>query len=61
MNDHTSIVWDVNNKSNTWRVYYFDDKPPKCECGIFISSKVCLNKLQLFFISNIYLFTYTLI
>ena len=27
----------------------------------FISSKVCLNKLQLCFISNIYLFTYTLI
>ena len=28
MNNHISIVWDANNKSNTWRVYYFDNKPP---------------------------------
>ena len=52
MNDHTFIVWDANNKSNTWRVYYFDDKPPECECEIFISSKVRLIKFQSFFISN---------
>ena len=42
MNDHTFIVWDTNNKSNTWRVYYSDDKPPECECGILLSSKVGL-------------------
>ena len=42
MNDHTFIVWDANNNSNTWRVYYFDDKLPTCECGIFLSSKVSL-------------------
>ena len=46
MNDHTFIVWDINNKPNTWRVYYVDDKPPECECGIFISTKIRLNKLQ---------------
>ena len=44
MNDHTSIVWNANNKSNTWRVFYFDDKPPECECGISLSSKVSLIK-----------------
>ena len=33
MNDHTFIVWGANNNSNTWRVYYFDDKPQECECG----------------------------
>ena len=55
MNDHTFIIWDANNKSNKWRVYYFDDKPPECECGICISSKVRLNKLQLFFF-NKYIF-----
>ena len=26
------IVCDTNNKTNTLRVYYFDDKPPECEC-----------------------------
>ena len=52
MNVHIFIVWDANNKSNIWRVYYFDDKPPECECGILLSSKVCLIKFQSFFISN---------
>ena len=52
MNNHTFLVWDANNNSNTWRVYYFDDTPPECECGIFISSKVRLIKFQSFFISN---------
>ena len=52
MNDHKFIVWDVNNKSNTWRVYCFDDKLPECECGVFIYSKVRLIKFQSFFISN---------
>ena len=59
MNDHTFIVWDANNKSNTWRVYYFDDKPPECECGIFISSKVRLNKLNRF-LYQIYIYSLTL-
>ena len=58
MNDHTYIVWDANNISNTWRVYYFDDKPPECECGIFLSSKVSLIKFQSFVIFNIYLLTF---
>ena len=48
MNDHTFIVWGTTNKSNTWRVYYFDDKPLEYECEIFIFSKVRLNKLQFF-------------
>ena len=43
INEHTFIVWDANNKSDACKVYYFDDKPPECECGIFISSKVRLN------------------
>ena len=61
MNEHTFISLDASNKSHTWTVSYFDDKPPECECGIFTSSKVPSNKLQLFFITNIYLFPYTLI
>ena len=28
INEHTFIVRDANNKSDTWKVYYFDDKPP---------------------------------
>ena len=28
MNNHSFIVWGANNKSNTLRVYYFDDKSP---------------------------------
>ena len=43
INEHPFIVWDANNKPDTWNVYYFDDKPPECECGIFISSKVRIN------------------
>ena len=27
IDEHTFIVLDTNNKSNTWKVYYFDDKP----------------------------------
>ena len=49
LNDHTFIVWDTNNKSNTWRIYYFDDKPPEYECGIFISSKIRLIKFLIIF------------
>ena len=43
INEHTFILWDANNKSHTWKVYYFDDELPECECGIFISSKVRFN------------------
>ena len=56
MNEHTFIVWDANNKSHTWKVYYFDNKPTEYECCIFTSSKVRLNKLQLSF-RKIYLLT----
>ena len=56
MNEHTFIVWDTNNKSHTWKVYYFNNKPPEYECCIFISSKVRLNKLQFSF-RKIYLLT----
>ena len=61
MNEHTFIVLDSSNTSHTWKVYYFEDKLPECEYRICISSKVCLSKLQLYFITNIYLFPYTLI
>ena len=43
INEHTFIVWDANNKSDTWKVYYFDDTPPECEYGIFVSSTVRFN------------------
>ena len=55
MNDHTFIVWDASNKSHTWKVYYIDNTPLECECGIRISSKIRLNKLQSFFY-NEYIF-----
>ena len=42
-NEHTFILWDANNKSDRWKEYYFDNNPPECECGIFISSKVRFN------------------
>ena len=45
MHKYTFIVWDTSNKTHTWKVYYFDDKPPEYECGIIIYSKVRLNKL----------------
>ena len=35
MNENTFIVWDGSNKSHTWKVYYFDDKPPEREIHIF--------------------------
>ena len=43
INENIFIDWDANNKSDTWKVYYFDDKPPEYECSIFISSKVRFN------------------
>ena len=55
INEHIFIVWDANNKSDTWKVYYFDDKTPECECGIFISSKVRFNSFfSLFYLKFIY-------
>ena len=54
INEHIFIVWDANNKSDTWKVYYFDDKTPECECGIFISSKVRSNSFfSLFYLKFI--------
>ena len=48
INAHTFIVWDANNESDTWKVYYVDDKA--LECGIFISLKVGFNIIfSLFF------------
>ena len=48
INEHTFIVWDANDKSDTWKVYYVDDKA--LECGIFISLKVGFNIIfSLFF------------
>ena len=43
INELTFILWDTNNKSDTSKVYYFDDNPPEYEYGIFISSKVRFN------------------
>ena len=55
INEHIFIVWDANNKSDIWKVYYFDDKTPECECGIFISSKVRFNSFfSLFYLKFIY-------
>ena len=55
INDHTFIVWDANNNSDTWKVYYFDDKPPECEFDIFISSKVFFDSIiSLFYLNFIY-------
>ena len=55
INDHTFIVWDANNNSDTWKVYYFDDKQPECEFDIFISSKVFFDSIiSLFYLNFIY-------
>ena len=43
INEYDFIVRDASNKCDTWKVYYFGDRPPECECGIFISSKVRFN------------------
>ena len=56
MNEHSLVVWNVNNKSHTWKLYYFDVKTPEYECVILISSKVRLNKL-LFSFYKTYLYT----
>ena len=60
INENTFIVWNGNNKSDTWKVYYFDDNPSECECSIFLSSTVRFNIyysfLKLYFFS-----TYTLL
>ena len=49
INEHTFIVWDANNKSDTWKLYYFDDIHPQCECGEFISSNVHVTMLYSLF------------
>ena len=27
INEHTFVVWNTNNNSDTWKVYYIDDEP----------------------------------
>ena len=49
INEYNFIVRGANNKCDTWKVYYFGDRPPECECGIFISSKIHFNMLNSFF------------
>ena len=41
VNQKTFIIWDGHSNNETWKVMYHDDKPPECEYGIFVSSKVC--------------------
>ena len=41
INQNIFIIWDGNDNNETWKVYYYVDKPPEFECGVFISSKVC--------------------
>ena len=40
INQNTFIIWDGHFKNETWKVTYHDDRPPECECGIFVSSKI---------------------
>ena len=40
VNQNVFIMWDCRFKSETWKVTYNDDRPPECDCGIFVSSKV---------------------
>ena len=50
-NQNTFIIWDGNLNNDTWKVMYYEDIPPDCECGIHNSSKVCyfIYKLHLLF------------
>ena len=41
VNQNSFITWDGHSNNETWKVMHHDDKPPECECGIFLSSKVC--------------------
>ena len=40
-NQNTFIIWDGNLNNDTWKVMYYEDRSPDCECGIHDSSKVC--------------------
>ena len=40
VNQNKFIIWDGHSNNETWKIMYYDDKPPECECGIFFSSKV---------------------
>ena len=51
-NQNTLIIWDGNLNNNTWKVVYYEDRAPKYECGIFVSSRVC------YFICILHLFFY---
>ena len=54
INEHTFIVWDANNKLDTSKVYYLDDKPHEYKCGIFISLKVGSNIIFSFFLNKLF-------
>ena len=54
INEHTFIVWDANNKLDTSKVYYLDDKPHEYKCGIFISLKVGFNIIFSFFFNKLF-------
>ena len=40
VNQNRFTIWDSHFNNETWKVPYHDDRPPECECGIFVSSKV---------------------
>ena len=33
INQNIFIIWDDNDNNETWKVYYYVDKPPEFECG----------------------------
>ena len=37
VNQNTFIIWDGCQNNELWKVMYHDDKPPECECEIFVS------------------------
>ena len=40
VNKNTFIICGGHFKNETWKVKYYDDRPPEYERGIFASSKV---------------------
>ena len=53
LNKNTFIIWDIHFKKKTWKVTHHDDKPPECEWGIFVFSK--LSHHTCFFILKLFL------
>ena len=39
VNQNTFIIWDGNSNNDTWKIMYYEDRPPEFECGIFLSFK----------------------